>query len=73
MIDAVTPIPALLMASFTSVSDVLPAVNESVDDVPLPVNAGPLPQVPRSKVRLLIPISAVVEEKPLPPLLKFNT
>ena len=58
------------MASLTSVIDVLPAVNESVDDVPLPVNAGPFPSA-RSMVRLSIPMSAVVEEKPLPPLLKL--
>ena len=73
MIDAVTPILELLIASLTSVSEVAPVVREKVEDVPLPVNAGPDAQVPKSIVKLSMPMSAVVDEKPLPPLLKFKT
>ena len=62
-----------MIASLTSVSEVAPAVREKVEDVPLAVNAGPVAQVPKSIVRLSIPISAVMDENPLPPLLKFNT
>ena len=63
----------LLIASLTSVSLVDPVVRGRVDEVPLAVKAGPVAQVPKSIVRLSIPMSAVVDEKPLPPLLKFNT
>ena len=73
IIDAVTPIAALLIASLTSVSEVAPVVKDKVEDVPLPVNAGPAAQVPRSIVRLSMPISPVVDEKPLPLLSKFRT
>ena len=73
MIDAVTPILELLIASLTSVSEVAPVVREKVEDVPLPVNAGPDAQVPKSIVKLSMPMSAVVDEKPLPLLLKFKT
>ena len=69
IIDAVTPILELLIASLTSVSEVAPVVREKVEEVPLAVNAGPADHVPKSIVRLSIPISAVVDEKPLPPLL----
>ena len=63
----------LLIASLTSDNDVAPLVREKVEEVPLAVNAGPVAQVPKSIVRLSIPMSAVVDEKPLPALLKFKT
>ena len=62
IIEAVTPMEALLMASLTSVSDVAPAVKDKVEDVPLLVNEGPADHVPRSIVRLSMPISLVIDE-----------
>ena len=73
IIEAVTPMVALFIASLTSVSDVAPVVKGKVEDVPLLVNDGPAAHVPRSIVRLSIPISLVVDEKPLPPLSKLST
>ena len=64
---------ALLMASLTSVSDVAPVVKDNVFDVPLLVNDGPAAHVPRSIVRLSIPMLLVVDEKPLPLLSKLRT
>ena len=73
IIEADKPIAALLMASLTSLKEVAPAVKDRLEDVPLLANAGSAVQVPRSILMLSIPMSAVVDEKPLPPLLKFNT
>ena len=72
---AVTPIPALLISSLTSVRDVEPAVKLRVvalEKSALVVKVEPF-QVPKRRLSSSMPISAVIDEKPLPPLLKFNT